>query len=159
MARVIALQAPRASDRIPGNETPAPAAPPGGDVYVVFTTIDQTLRAVRVARRLADAMGSGVTVVHFQSVDFGAPLEDPVGISPVETDDFTSRLEAEGAPIRVRVWVCRDARRAISLALGAHALVVVGGRRRWWPTRSGRWQRRLEAQGHFVVFVDEAVHA
>lgn len=127
---------------------------------VVFTSVDATLAAIRVARRFAEAMGTGVTLVHFQPVAFAAPLEAPPGLSPVETDAFRAHLEAEGGgDTRVRVFVCRDPRRMMSLALGAHSLVVIGGRRRWWPTRANRWRRLLEAQGHWVIFVDEAAHA
>jgi len=37
--------------------------------------------------------------------------------------------------------------------------VVVGGRRRWWPTTASRLCRLLEARGHYVLFVDEVLHA
>jgi hypothetical protein len=39
------------------------------------------------------------------------------------------------------------------------SLVVIGGRHSWWPTRPERLRRTLEAQGHIVVFVNEAEHA
>jgi hypothetical protein len=126
-----------------------------GDVYVLFTSPDETLRAVRGARRLARPMGSGVTVVHFRPIDFGMPLEEPAGLSPVQTEDFKARLEAEDPDTRVRVCVCRNARQAIPSVLPAHSLIVIGGRHRWWPTRSDRWRRTLEALGYVVVFVNE----
>jgi len=128
-----------------------------GDVYVIFTSIDETLRAVRVARRLARAMRSGVTIVHFRPIGFGAPLEEPAGLSPVETDAFKARLEAEDCDARIRVCVCRDARQAIPSVLQEHSLIVIGGRRRWWPTPSDRWRRTLEGQGYLVVLVDETL--
>jgi hypothetical protein len=126
-----------------------------GDVYVIFTSLDETLRAIRVARRLARAMKSGVTVVHFRPIGFGAPLEEPTGQSPVETEAFKARLEAEDCDTRLRVCLCRDARQAIPSVLPAHSLIVIGGRHRWWPTRSDRWRRTLEARGYVVVFVNK----
>ena len=66
-----------------------------GEVFVIFTSTGDTLRAVRVARRLAREMRSGVTIVHFRSIGFGAPLEEPPGLSPIETDAFKAQLEAE----------------------------------------------------------------
>ena len=35
-----------------------------------------------------------------------------------------------------------------------NSLVVVAGRRGWWPTQSNRWRRALEDEGHFVAFID-----
>lgn len=123
-------------------------------VYVLFTEIEETLGAVRVGRRLADAIAGRVTVVHFRPVDFAAPIDSPSGRSPAETDAFRARLEAEGCDVDVRVCLCRDARRALPLVFEDHSLVVVGGRHRWWPTPADRWRRTLEAAGHLVVFVD-----
>jgi hypothetical protein len=79
-------------------------------------------------------------------------------MSPVETDAFIARLRAETLDIRVRVYVCRDGRRAIPLAFRPHSLIVVAGQRSWWPIESERWRRTLEAAGHFVVFVDTSEH-
>ena len=136
---------------------PRPTAPSRRRVYVLFTDIEGTLRAVGVARRFAPAFGGHVTVVHFRPLDFAAPLDAPSGISPTETDEFRERVAAEGCEVDVEVCVCRNARRALTSVLDPHALVVVGGHHRWWPTGAERWRRRLEAAGHMVVFADEAV--
>ena len=123
-------------------------------VYVLFTSPEETLGAVRVAGRLASAMGGGVTVIHFRSIGFGSPLEHPAGLSPVETEAFRARLAAEDCDARVRVCLCRDARQAIRSVIDGRSLIVIGGRRGWWPTPSTRWRRMLEAQGYLVVFVN-----
>jgi hypothetical protein len=128
-------------------------------VNVVHTSIDDTLAAVRVAGDFAKALGVPVTLVHFRIVPYALPLDEPNGISPVETVGFMTRLRAEDLDIRVRVYLCRDLRRAIPLALKPHSLVVVAGRRSWLPTESERWRRMLEAAGHFVVFVDKSESA
>jgi hypothetical protein len=123
-------------------------------VYVVFTSVEETLRAVRVAARFARALHAAITIVHFRPVPFGAPLEAPSGLSPAEADEFTSRLETEECQAAVRVCVCRDARPAIRSVLEGAALVVIGRRRHWWPTAADRWRRTLEAAGFIVVVVD-----
>ncbi len=152
MAHIIELAPQTHGKAVPRHE-PRPVG--SGEVYVVFTSTDDTLRAVRVASRLARVMKSGLTIVHFRPIGFGAPLEEPPGLSPVETDAFKARLEAEACDARIRVCVCRDARQAIPSVLPAQSLIVVGGRHRCWPTRSDRWRRTLEARGYAVVFVDE----
>jgi hypothetical protein len=137
----------------PLRECGAPAI--GTDtVYVAYTSIADTLAAARVAGGFAKALGVPVTIVHLRTVPYPLPIDEPDGISPVETDAFTAQLHAVDADMRVRVYLCRDARRAVPSAFTPHSLIVVAGPRRWWPTRSERWRRALEAAGHFVVVVD-----
>jgi hypothetical protein len=122
--------------------------------YVVFTTIDETLAAARVARDLAAAMDVPSVLLHFRTVRFAPAPNVPIGISPVETEAVIAQLRAEGVDTRVRLCCCRNEHQAIPYAFKPHSLVVVAGHRGWWPTRSERWRRALETAGHFVVFVD-----
>ena len=123
-------------------------------VYVVFTSIDGTLAAIRVAGGFAKALGVPVTVIHVRTVPYALPVDAPCGTSPVDTETFIERLRAEDLDMRVHVCLCRDEHQAIPLVFKRHSLIVVAGRRRWWPTDSDRWRRMLGAAGHFVVFVD-----
>jgi len=144
-----------ASDR-PGRRSTGRAPQ---QVYVLYTDVEETLCAVRVADQLASAIGGGVTVIHFRMFGFAEPLDHPAGLSPVETDAFKARLAAVDCDARVRVCLCRNAREALRSVLDRHSLVVIGGRRRWWPTPSNHWRRMLEAEGYVVVFVTGAVEA
>jgi hypothetical protein len=42
----------------------------------------------------------------------------------------------------------------LAWVLGPHSLVVVGGRRRWLPTREKSLARNLRSAGHEVIFTD-----
>ncbi len=136
-------------------------APESGDrsirtdgVYVVYTSFDETLKGVRVAGRFARALNVPVTLVHLRELPFAVPIHAPGGLTPVEASAFIERLRAEGVDVQIHVCLCRDKRRVIGAALAPHSLVVVAGRHRFWPTEAERWRRRLEAGGHYVVFVD-----
>ncbi len=158
MSQIIQLASAAAANRgVPVAEQHNPAIHTD-TVYVVFTSIDDTIAAVRVAGDLAKSLDVPVTLVHFRTVRYALPVDEPGGMSPVETDAFIERLQAEGIDIRVRVYLCRDRRPAIPLAFKSHSLIVVAGRRGWWPTESERWRRMLEAAGHFVVFIDATEH-
>jgi len=165
MTRVIQLSSPSVEDfgarpenpRSPEFAHPAPSIRTDA-VYVVYTTLKETLAAVRVAHEFADAVGVPVTVVHFRTVPYAVPVETPGGISPIETDGFIARLRAEGLDVRLRVYLCRDERRALPFVFTSHSLIVVAGPRRWWPTPAQRMRRLLEAAGHFVVFVNTLEH-
>jgi hypothetical protein len=160
MTRVIQLSSPDFDTNRPEGRRSTAVAPQApaihtNTVYVVFTTVDETLAAVRVAAEFAKALDVPLTVVHFRTVPYAAPIEMPGGISAIETEGFVERLWAEGLDVRLRVYLCRDERQAIPFVFKAHSLIMAGGHRRhWWPTRSRRLHRVLEAAGHFVVFVD-----
>jgi hypothetical protein len=149
---------------LPVVETPGPPVEQSGQgirtdvVYVVHTSIEETLAAVRVAAAFAKPLGVPVTLVHVRTVPYPLAVDEPPGVSPITTAAFLTRLQADGLDVRVRVCLCRDARRAIPSTFRSHSLIVVAGRRRWWPTESERWRRMLEADGHFVVFVDKSEH-
>jgi hypothetical protein len=158
MSQIIQLAPAIAANRgtqVPEQRNPAIRT---DTVNVVFTSIEDTIAAVRVAADFARSLGIPVTLIHVRTVSYTLPVDEPGGMSPVETDAFIERLRAEDVDIRVRVYLCRDQRPAIPLAFKPHSLIVVAGRRGWWPTESERWRRMLEAAGHFVVFVDASEH-
>lgn len=129
-----------------------------GTVYVVFTSIEETLLAVRVAAGFANALGLPVTVVHFQLVPYPLPMDHPADRSPIESEEFRSGVKNLDLDLQLRTYVCRSDREAIPRAFRAHSLILVSNRRRWWTSRSSRWSRTLEAAGHFVVSVDATEH-
>ena len=127
-------------------------------VNVLFTKPDETLEAVRVASAIGRAMAVPLTVTHLRAVPYPLTLDAPAGLSPAETEAFVERVRAEGIDVRVRVYLCRNADRMLPMAFKEHSVIVIGGRRSWWPTWSERMRRRLEAAGHFVLFVDVPEH-
>ena len=66
-------------------------------VYVVYTSIDATLAAVRVGGGFAHAMNVPVTLIHFRTVPYGLPADAPCGISPVETEAFRSAFKRKAS--------------------------------------------------------------
>jgi hypothetical protein len=153
----LAPSAVKHGDRMTAVEVPAFREGPAirtDAVYVVFTTIDETLAALRVADALCKALAVPLTLIHFRVVPYPLPVDQPSGLSPVETDAFASRLLAGGFDMRVRIFLCRHERHAIPMAFKRHSLIVMGGHRRWRPMPADRWRRWLEKAGHFVVFVD-----
>jgi hypothetical protein len=127
-------------------------------VSIVYTTVEDTLKAARVAAELATTMRVPLRIVHFRTVPPQLPVNHPDGLSPIETQSFIGRLRDEGIDARMRVYLCRDEMRTIGFAFRANSIVFIGGRRSWWPTRAERWRHALEGAGHFVVFVDPSEH-
>ena len=150
------LQATSWSEK-PG-ERVAPPTMRTDAVSVVYTAVEDTLEAARVGAELARAMGVPLRVVHFRTVPRQVPVDRVDGVSPIETPWFLGRLRNEGIVARMRVYLCRDAAATVGYAFRSNSIVVIGGRRSWWPTRAERWRDALEGAGHFVVFVDPSEH-
>ena len=139
---------PLPDDNAPGFRTDS--------VYVIYTTLEETFTALGAAGSFAAALGVPVTLVHFRTVPYALPADAPCGISPVETDAFLARLQAEGLDVRIHVCLCRNGVDAIPLAFTRPSLIVLAGRHHWWPTASERLRRRLERAGHLVVVAGNA---
>ncbi|PYR52962.1 MAG: hypothetical protein DMF89_00995 [Acidobacteria bacterium] len=122
-------------------------------VYVVFTSIEDTLAAVKVAHSLATTMSASLKIAHLWMVPTPLPVDAPTGISPAESEAFLARLRAEGVSAEVCICLCRSDQRAIAQAFKPRSLVVLAGRRHWWPTPLERRLRALEAAGHHVLCV------
>ncbi len=140
----------------------SPAAPQAADererelrVTVVFTGIEQTLGALRTAGAMAADLGARIVVLVPQVVPYPAPLDSP----PVSRAFLVRQLltVAKESRVQTSIWVCvcRDRRTALSAALPPRSLVVIGGRKRWWPTREQRLASELLRQGHQVILTGE----
>jgi hypothetical protein len=130
------------------------------EVTVIFTTPDATIAALRVVATLGRSWNAPIRLIAQQPPTYAVPQDGPPVRNPVESPAFHARLTGE-INARVDVLVCVT-RRVADLAralLRRGSLVVIGGRHSWWPTRPERLRRTLEAQGHIVVFVNEAEHA
>jgi hypothetical protein len=139
--------------RLPG-EPAAGEANSKLNVAVIFTSIESTLSALRRAGALANRLRACITLIVPQIVPYPFPLTSP----PVLLD-FTERrfrVIADESPVEttVRIYLCRDRVETLRDVLKPHSLVVIGGRRRWWPTPEKRLARRLRRAGHEVVFAE-----
>jgi len=55
---------------------------------------------------------------------------------------------------RVSIYLCRDPLETLRSVLKPHSLVVVGSRKRWWPTAEERLAKKLRHFGHQVVVTE-----
>jgi hypothetical protein len=127
------------------------------EVFVVCTTMDETLAAVRVAGTLGRALDVPLTLLDFRPRSTG-PLPDRDDTTPERVRELLAVLGAAEVTVRARVYVSDHVRAAVATAFRPHSLVVIGGRPSWWPTRLERFRRMLEAQGHFVVCAHAEAH-
>ncbi|HXP88538.1 MAG TPA: hypothetical protein VN841_27660 [Bryobacteraceae bacterium] len=122
------------------------------NIAVVFTSPEATLAAIKEAGKLAENLSARLELVVAQVVPFPLPLESP----PVLIEFSENRLReiASQSPVEttVRIYLCRDSGETLAKVLKPASVVVLGGRRRWWPTRESALARKLQKAGHEVVF-------
>lgn len=124
------------------------------EVAVVFTSAASTIAALRKAGALADRLRARINLVVPQVVPHPLPLESP----PVLLDFSERRFReiATESPVEttVQIYLCRDRLETLKSVLARRSLVVIGGRKRWWPTREESLARKLRRAGHEVIFTE-----
>jgi hypothetical protein len=140
----------------PGQPAPPPSEEAGSslNVAVVFTSVDSTLVALRKAGVLADRLKGRITLLVPQLVPYHLPIESPPVL--VDWNEKRFRVIASESPVEttVQIFLCRDRLETLKLVLSPHSLVVIGGRKRWWPTDEQRLARALRHAGHEVIFTE-----
>ncbi len=124
------------------------------EVSVVFTTTGGTVSALKRAGRLAHNLTSRIKLLVPQVVPYPLALTEP----PVPAQFNERRLRAiamkSPLPTDVRLCLCRDRAAAVSSQLRPGSLVVLGTRKRWWPTADQRLAATLRKAGHKVIVVE-----
>jgi hypothetical protein len=85
-------------------------------------------------------------------VPYPAPLERPPVLLEFSERRFRDLAGHSPVETTVRIYLCRDRWEALNRILKPGSLVIIGGRRRWWPTAESRLARRLHRNGQEVVF-------
>jgi hypothetical protein len=124
------------------------------NIAVIFTSIEPTLSALRRAGTLANLLHSRITLMVPQVVPYPLPLTSPPALLDFSARRFRVIADVHPVATTVRIYRCRDRVEALRAALKPHSLVVIGGRRTWWPTREKRLARQLRRSGHEVVFAE-----
>lgn len=138
-----------------GPEREAPARSEARlNIDVVFTSVDATLAALRKAADLASRLDARITLLVPQVVPYPLPLESPPVLFDWNERRFRVIAEQCSVETSVRLYLCRDRVQTLCTVLQPHAFVVLGGRRRWWPTPDSRLARTLRRAGHEVIFAE-----
>jgi hypothetical protein len=129
------------------------AGPPSGlPLHVIFTHPEGTRRALQAACLLGQGLQARPALIAAEVVPYPLPLESPA--VPIRvTEQRLSAIAVGHEETSVRVYLCRDRNEAIRRALPPKSIVLIGGRRRWWPAGEQVLARVLRRDGHKVIFV------
>ena len=119
------------------------------EIVVLHTKEAATVSALKMAAEFASGLAP-VRLLAIQVVPYPLALDaPPVSVKFLERR-FVELVKEAAVDAKVDIRLARDAEDELS----PHCVVVIGGRRRWWPTASMRMARRLERLGHQVVFTN-----
>jgi hypothetical protein len=123
-------------------------------VVVIATSMNRTMRALEKADQLARPLGTGIEILVVETVPYALPLDEP----PVRLGFVVGRLEEMAARIpeqtKITAYTCRDRVEAVKRVLNPHCPVVIGVRKRWWPTHDKWLVRKLRRAGFNVNLVE-----
>ncbi len=123
-------------------------------VMVVFTTVNGTLAALNAAGLLADRLHASITLIVPQVVPYPLPLSSPPVLIDWSERRFRTLAGKCSVETRVALYLCRDRQQTIEAVLKPDSLIVIGSRRRWWPTADSRLAKRLRRAGHEVILAE-----
>jgi hypothetical protein len=126
------------------------------EINVIFTDPQGTVAALKAAGSFARDLGACIRVRAAISVPYTLPLDEPPVSLPFTErllSDLVCRLEHDDFESTIHLYLCRDRIETLSQVLTPSSLVVIGGRKHWWPTAERRIARALRSKGHRVVFI------
>ena len=126
------------------------------EVNVIFTDPQATVAALKTAGSLARDLGACIRVRAAIAVPYALPLDKPpvsAGFIEELLSDLVCRLELDAFEPSVHLYLCRDQVETLLQVLSPNSLVVIGGRKHWWPTAERRMARALRSKGHRIVFI------
>ncbi|MGA2986938.1 MAG: hypothetical protein ABSG32_24315 [Terriglobia bacterium] len=124
------------------------------EVLVIFTDAAGTLAALQMAEGLAQKLGAHIRLLVPYEVPYTLPLtKPPISVEFLEGQirDLAGKTRLE---VSAHIFLCRDKMRTLKLLLRPHSCVVVGGKKRWWPTSAQRLAQGLQKDGHQVIFAE-----
>lgn len=149
------------STKIPGKAVTGQAdsalVPGFLDVNVIFTDDRPTSAALSFARSLARELGARVCLLAAIAVPFELPLDHPqisVAFMQERLRRLASDPQDEAYRTSVHLYLCRDRAQALLQALKPNSLVIIPGRRNWWPSPEKRLAHALRSGGHQVILLD-----
>jgi hypothetical protein len=121
------------------------------EVNVVYTRLPGAAETLHAASGLARGLGARVTVHVPQVIPYPLELKAP----PVSVHFAEQQLLAlageQPVETSIQMYLCRDLTQTIRRVLKPVSVVVIGGRKRWWPTPEQRLAAILRRDGHHVI--------
>ena len=109
-------------------------------------------RALHTASGLARGLGARVTVHVPQVIPYPLELKAPPVSVAFAEQQLLALAGDQPVETNIQMYLCRDLTETIRRVLKPDSVVVIGGRKRWWPTPEKKLAAILRRDGHRVIF-------
>lgn len=122
------------------------------DIAVVFTSVEATLVSLKTAGELANSLGARITLLVPHVVSYPLPVENPSALLDFSHNRFRVMTSDGAVGTSVNIYLCRDRYETLTSVLKPDSIVVLGGPKRWWPTKDELLAGQLRRAGYEVIF-------
>ena len=126
------------------------------EVNVIFTELEATAAALKAAESFARELGARICLRAGLVVPVQLPLDQPlVSVEFLEKAlrDLVNRSVAGELERTIHLYICRDWMDTLSEVLKPDSVVMIGARKRWWPTSTSRLARAFRANHGRVIVI------
>lgn len=125
-------------------------------INVVYTSPETTTTALRAVESLARDLEATIHIRALIAVPRQLALD--LAFTPVQflkrlLTDLVERIGSILCEYVLHIYVCRSRIETLLSVLRPSSLLVIGGRRRFWPTAESRLAKAAISAGHSVAFV------
>jgi len=121
------------------------------EVNVVYTRLPGAAKSLDIASGLARGLGARVTVHVAHVIPYPLELKSPQVPVQFAEQQLLAMAGEQLVETSIRIYLCRDLTETIRQVLKRDSVVVVGGQKRWWPTRENKLAAALRRDGHRVI--------
>jgi hypothetical protein len=121
------------------------------EVNVVYMRLPGAAKTLHTASGLARGLGARVTVHVPQVIPYPLELKAPPVSVQFAERQLLSLAGEQPVETNIQMYLCRDLTDTIRRVLKPDSVVVIGGRKRWWPTPEQRLAAVLRRDGHHVI--------
>jgi hypothetical protein len=126
------------------------------EINVLFTDPEATALSLQYARTLATGLNADIRLRAAVVVPWRLPLERPhvsVGFTERVLLGLIGHRDRNTSEITAHLYLCRNRVETFLRVLSANSVVMIGERKRPWPSRNEYLARVLQSRGHRVAFV------
>jgi hypothetical protein len=121
------------------------------EVNVVYTRLRGAAGTLHTASGLARGLGARVTVHVPQVIPYPLELKAPPVSVPFAEQQLLALAGEQPVETNIQMYLCRDLTETIRRVLKPDSVVVIGGRKHWWPTPEKKLAAILRRDGHRVI--------
>jgi hypothetical protein len=130
---------------------------PPMSVNVVYSSPEATITALRAAEALTRELNATVHIRAMIAVPRQLAIDSAFTAAQFFyrlISDLVERVGSKDCEYVLHIYVCRCRIETLLKVLGPSSILVIGGRRRFWPTAESRLSKAAISAGHSVAFVD-----